>query len=93
MLQGCDSAVYRGLSLVRCLAENQPRHTSMGCANSKAEVPEVPEPTTNTPGRAAATDAAAKPGNGLVQRHSVITAASNRGAALGADLMRQRCEG
>ena len=46
------------------------RQTSMGCANSKAEVPEVPEPTTNTPGRAAATDAAAKPGkNGLV--HSV----------------------
>ncbi len=75
---------------MRCLAENQPRHTSMGCASSKAEVPEVPEPTTNTPGRAAATDAAAKPGNGLVQRHSVITAASNRGAALGADLMRQR---
>ena len=86
MLQGCDSAVYRGLSLVRCLAENQPRHTSMGCANSKAEVSEVLEPTTNTAGRATATHAAVKPGNGLVQRHSVSTAAPNQGAALGADL-------
>ena len=49
----------------------------MGCANSKAEVSGVLEPTTNTAGRATATHAPVKPGNGLFQRHSVITAAPN----------------
>ena len=49
--------------LVRCLAENQPRHTnSMGCAGSKAEDPAAPEPATTQPDRTAdAMEAAVQP--------------------------------
>ena len=56
----------------------------MGCAKSK-EVPEVPGPTTNTPGRAAA----AKPTNG---RHAVsrVSSRAPNQAALARYLMRQR---
>ena len=49
-------------SYVRCLAENQPRHSnSMGCASSKPEAVETLEPTTSKLGRTAdATEATAK---------------------------------
>ena len=41
-------------SLVRCVADNQPRHSnSMGCASSKPEAIESLEPTTDKLGRTA----------------------------------------